>query len=912
MTMALALLVAMTKLAAADADDAAPATWIPTGQLITPTATTGSTFQELDPHLADFPDYRVNQAVTALASHDGKTLLVLTSGFNLISDPTGKAKAHSDEYVFVFDISAHQPKQTQVVTVPNTDSGVAFAPDDTRFYVSGGVDDDVHVFSSTAHGWAEDGAPIALRHKQGLGIAVEPSAAGIALTPDGRTAVVANRYNDSISLVDLVARKASGEIDLRPGIADPGKHGVAGGEYPSWIQVTGRGVAYVSSLRDSEVDAVDLSRAPTIVARIKIGGTPNRMLLDRAQSRLFVASDNSDTVSIIDTATNRVSEVIDASAPPGLLAGRTHFRGAAPNALALSPDESSLYVTLGGENAVAAIPLSGPTPHHVAGLIPTGWYPNSVATSGDGSMLYVVNGRSDPGPNPKGCTGNSFDPTKSSACHASNRYILQLSHAGFLALPTPGMQDLRQLTDTVAANNGFRILADPHDAAVMAKLRRRIKHVIYIVKENRTYDQVLGDLGRGNGDPNLTLFGEAITPNEHALARRFVTLDNFYDSGEVSGNGWPWSTEAREVDVGVKQIAMQYAGRGQSYDVEGTNRNINVALSTLAQRRAADPATPDDPDLLPGTADVAAPAAPLGETGRGHLWDAALRARLTLRNYGFYCDLSRYDPRHPNQVPLEHDPFQKGLPVAWAADPALLPFTDPYFRSFDVRFPDFWREKEWEREFADQVRKRNMPNLSLVRFMTDHMGGFDHAVDGVNTPERQVADNDYAVGKLIDAVAHSPYRYSTLIFVIEDDAQDGPDHVDAHRSIAFVAGPYVKQNAVVSARYTTVNMLRTIEDVLGIEPLSLNDGYQRPMTDIFDLSQKNWTYSATPSVALRRTELPLPPQQARLEAPRFADAHDANYWASKTKGYDWSQEDRIPADAFNQVLWDGLAAGRRR
>jgi YVTN family beta-propeller protein len=896
--------------ARADDDDDKPSSgqWIPTGQHITPTGSAGAMFSELNPGLSDAPDFRVNQAVTTVTSHDGKTLLVLTSGFNLLADAAGKRKSHSDEYVFVFDISGHSPQQTQVLTIPNADSGIVFAPNDGHFYVSGGVNDEVHIFAHANGMWAEEGAPIPLGHTKGLGLGVKPSTAGIAVTDDGTKAVVANRYNDSISIVDLAGRRAVAELDLRPGLIDPRQHGVPGGEYPYWVQIKSNNIAYISSLRDREVDVVDISGAPKLVTRIKVGGTPNRMVLNRAQSLLFVASDNADSVSVIDTASNRVTEVIDASAPTGLLAGKTQFRGATPNGLALSADESMLYVTLGGENALAAISLAGGAPHHTIGLIPTGWYPNSVSLNGDGSMLYVVNGRSDPGPNPKGCAGNNFDSASAAACRGANHYILQLSHAGFLALPTPRAKDLRQLTDMVAANNSFRVHADPHDIAVMAALRQRIKHVIYIIKENRTYDQVLGDLGRGNSDPSLTLFGDAVTPNQHALARQFVTLDNFYDSGEVSGNGWPWSTDAREVDVGVKQIPMQYAGRGQTYDVEGSNRNINVALPTVAQRRAADPATPEDRDLLPGTADVAAPSAPSGEAGRGHLWDAALRAHLTVRNYGFYCDLTRYDPKHPNQVSLEHDPFAHRLPVAWSADPALLSRTDPYFRSFDTRYPDFWREKEWEREFALQIKKHNMPSLSLVRFMMDHMGSFDSAIDGVGTPERQVADNDYAVGKLIDAVAHSPYRDSTLIFVIEDDAQDGPDHVDAHRSTAFVAGPYVKQGAVVSARYTTVNMLRTIEDVLGIQPLSLNDAHQRPMTDIFDLEQKSWDYAAMPSAALGQTQLPLPPQHAGA-GPHFADAHDAAYWSGRTKGYDWSQEDRIPSAEFNQLLWMGLAHG---
>ncbi|MDE2133472.1 MAG: phosphoesterase [Alphaproteobacteria bacterium] len=884
------------------ADNGSAGQWIPTGQRISPAAALGSTFQELDPKLADFPDFRVHQAVTTVASHDGKTLLVLTSGFNLLSGPTGK-KAHSDEYVFVFDISAGTPRQVQVVSVPNTDSGIAFSPDDSRFYVAGGVDDSLHIYSRMNGAWAEDGKPVALGHRAGLGLGLKPSAAGLDVTADGRKVVIADRYNDAITVVDPVSRLIVGELDLRPGIIDPRKRGVPGGEYPYWVAIKGNRTAYVTSLRDREVDVVDIADLPKLVARIAVGGTPNRMVLDRAQATLFVASDNTDTVTVIDTATNRVRETISVSAPPGVIG--LHFRGAAPNALALSPDGHRLYATLGGENALAVVALAGP--HRVSGLVPTGWYPNSV--SAVGNMLYVVNGRSDPGPNPQGCSHNNFDLARMAACHSANHYILQLSHAGFLALPAPHDRDLRRLTDTVAANNGFRAPRDPNGDAVMAQLRKRIKHIIYIVKENRTYDQVLGDLDRGNGDPKLALFGAAITPNQHAIARQFVTLDNFYDAGEVSGNGWPWSTEARESDVGVKAIPMQYAGRGQSYDVEGSNRNINVAIPGLAGRRAADPATPDDPDLLPGTADVAAADAPAGEKGRGHLWDAALRAHLTVRNYGFYCDLSRYDSRNAFAAPLERDAFAAKTPVAWPADPALLTRTDPYFRSFDTRFPDFWREKEWQREFAGQIARKNMPNLSLVRFMLDHMGSFAEAIDGVNTPERQVADNDYALGRLIEAVARSPYRDSTLIFVLEDDAQDGPDHVDAHRSTAFIVGPYVKHGAVVSSRYTTVNLLRTMEDILGIEPLNLNDAHQKPMTDVFDLNRKNWSYSATPSAALRNTQLPLPPQQAQTPAKRFSDAHGAAYWAEVTKGYDWSKEDNVPSGAFNRALWSGLAHG---
>lgn len=280
-----------------------------------------------------------------------------------------------------------------------------------------------------------------------------------------------------------------------------------------------------------------------------------------------------------------------------------------------------------------------------------------------------------------------------------------------------------------------------------------------------------------------------------------------------------------------------------------------------------------------------------------------MRAGLSVRNYGFFCDLTRYSLKDPNPIPLERDPAQAGTKVAFPAAPGLRNITDPYFRGFDVRYPDFYREREWEREFASYVSHRNLPNLTLLRLMTDHMGDFGHAIDGVATPEAQVADNDYAVGRVVEAVSKSPYRDSTLIFVVEDDAQNGPDHVDAHRSIAFVAGPYMKQGAVVSTRYSTVNMLRTIEDILGIEPLGVNDAHQPPMTDIFDLDAKRWIFSATPSRALAGTQLPLPKRAA--EEP-FGLAHDAAYWAKATKGYDWSAEDRNLASDFNEVLWRGL------
>jgi hypothetical protein len=438
-----------------------------------------------------------------------------------------------------------------------------------------------------------------------------------------------------------------------------------------------------------------------------------------------------------------------------------------------------------------------------------------------------------------------------------------------------------------------------------------VKHVIYIVKENRTYDQILGDLPGTNGDPSITQFPKAITPNFHAISSQFVALDNFRCSGEVSMDGWQWSTAGRTADMNDKTTSINYAGRGLSYDSEGTSRDVNMAFGTSAERQQANPINPSDPDLLPGPRNDVELDGPNGEEGAGYIWNAALRAGKSVRNYGFFIDLTLYSaPASLGGIPLVRDPFTAGIKVATATTADLLPLTDTYFRGFDPAFPDFWRFKEWEREFDGYVASSSLPTFETLRLMEDHTGSFSTAIDGVNTPEIQQADNDYAVGLVADKVAHSPYASSTLIFVLEDDSQDGPDHVDAHRSTAYVVGPYVKHGAVVSTRYGTVNMLRTIEDVLGLEHLSLHDAGSLPMTDVFDLRQRSWTYDAEPSDLLRTsTQLPLPAKMAEAIRP-LRPTHDAAWWAAQTSGFDFRKEDRNDEDKFNRVLWKGLMPGK--
>jgi YVTN family beta-propeller protein len=888
-----------------------------TGQRITPLFPNGSSFQPLNPGLADNPQFTAGQAVQTALSPDKKTLVVLTSGYNTQANPsTGAADpADSNEYVFVFDVARPAAVQKQVILVPNTYNGIAFNHAGTELFVGGGVSDNVHAYSKVAGVWTEEtGSPIALGHIAkavpaldqlgGLGIAMQAEAAGVATTADGTKLVVTNYENDSISLLTKTKGvwTVASELDLRPGVINPAQTSVPGGEFPFWIAIKGNKTAYISSIRDREIDVVDISGTPTVTGRIKVPGQPNKMVLNAEESRLFVAQDNSDSVAVIDTGSNTVLAEIPVTAPSEYFENRHGYKGANPNNLALSPDEKTLYVTNGGENAVAVVKLSRDVDDsRTIGLIPTGFYPNSVSVSGNGKTLYIVNGKSATGP----------DPLYETA--SANQYIWQLTKAGFQTVPTPEYFELQALTSKVLENDHFYPRNDREQERVMAELREKIKHVIYIIKENRTYDQILGDLEKGNGDPSLTMYGAETTPNLHAIASKFVDFDNFYDTSDVSGDGWPWSTSARSTDVIEKEIPVNYGNHGGlSNDSEGTNRNVNVAIGNILARTAADPAlvvtgpkfTPD-PNLLPGTANVAAPDSDDDEPGQGYLWNSALKAGLTVRDYGMFNDIVRYiAPPSLGGIPLLTSPATQVPPVqvAFSTNPALTPFTDPYFRGFDNSFPDYFRFTEWNREFQNYVTKGGLPNLTLLRLMHDHMGNFSTAINGVNTPELQVADNDYAVGLVAQAVANSPYKDSTLIFVIEDDAQDGADHVDAHRSIAFIIGPYVKHDVVDSKRYNTVNFVRTIEDVLGIPPLNLNDAHAEPMSTAFDLHQKEWKFKAVPSQFLAGTTLPITfPAKTVAYYPR----HGSSWWAEQTSGMNFAVEDKLDTPKFNRILWTG-------
>jgi YVTN family beta-propeller protein len=896
---------------------------LPTGQAITPTAAPLSRFQTLKPGLTGYPNHEVGFAVATAISPDGATLLVLTSGYTEVRDKKGvKDKSASMEFIFVFDITKGEPRQIQALPILHAFGGIVWNPNGNEFYVGGGVDDVVHTFAKKANAWAESGEAIALGHKMGLGMDVKPMAAGVGITADGKRLIVANYENDSVSIVDLSARKVTAELDLRPGKSDAAKVGVAGGSYPYGVAVRGNDWAYVSSVRDREVVVVNLAGAPRVAAHVALHGEPIKMTLNRAETRLYVAEDNSDTVAAIDTSSNQVLGELIVTAPRAIVAKLGGFKGSNPNSVSLAADERTAYVTLGGANAVAVVRLTAEgAPSEVAGLIPTGWYPNAVSVSRDAKTIYVANGKSVAGPNPKNCRAStSIKKGDDDDCRSENTYILQLIRGGLLTSPVPSSAALADLTKRVSENNRWpEIMASTEASNAMSVMRGKVHHVIYIVKENRSYDQVLGDLEKGNGDPKLAILPEALSPNHHQIARQFVTLDNLMASGEVSGDGWNWSTSARGTDSLEKGVPVEYNGSHQlSYDYEGQNRGVNVGLGGLAERIKTSPQTPDDPNLLPGTADLIAPDGPGGpgeNAGAGYLWDSAVRSHVSMRNYGFFLDAARYENKAdaPGHIVLVHDAFGQKLVEAYPTKAALANVTDPYFPGFDLKLADYWRFKEWEREFDGYVASGNLPALEFVRMPHDHFGDFGTAMDGVNTVETEMADNDYAIGMIVAKVAASPFAKDTVIMTIEDDAQNGPDHMDAHRTVALIAGAYVKQGAVDSHRYTTVNMLRTIEELLGMKPMGLNDAAAAPMADSFSAEYKPWSYTAHVAAVLRTTQLPLPAVAADKNDAELFDAryarprHDAAWWEKKMRGQDFSVEDDLDTGKFNRALWLGLA-----
>ncbi len=722
-------------------------------------------------------------------SPDGRWLLVGSDG-------------QSKQSLKLVDTASAKVTQTIAYTAPQAlFVGLAWSPDGKHAYASAGGNNKVRRYDF-AGGTLTEGAPIP----------VPGFPAGLAVNATGTTLYVAENRADALGVIDLATAAV---ISVPVGTCKVGAEPV---QYPPattpqcqpyGVTLSGDGRnAYVSNWGEHSVSVISTTTR-ALTGQLQVGTHPIGLATNPRPEKheVYVANGDSDSVSVIDTSTNAVSRTYDLAPYTGAPVGSN------PNDLTVSGDGRTLYVSNGGNNDVAVIDL-GASSRSLRGMIPTAWYPSGVRLSPDDRTLYVINAKGlGAGHNP-GYKQGQYGPPE--------QYVGSMMHGTLSIVGSLGGPDLERYTRQVARNNGFNERDQVRTSGNTgeggqgeqgegigsgAVIPRRvgnsspIKHVIYVVKENRTYDQVFGSLGKGNGDPSLNLFGDESATNIRRLARQFVTLDNFYASAEVSADGWNWSTAANANGYVQRTWPANYSdvNRGRGYDFEGGN------YATAPNRAPHD----------------------------AYLWDRLADAGRSFRNYGFWTVFG--------SSPSVPQPTAKNL--QGKTSPAFpgynLNIADSPCGPKTLARPD--RYTVWESEFKQFEAGNNLPAFEFVRFPNDHTKG---TTPGAQTPQRYVADNDYALGKLVDTVSHSKYWSSTAIFVVEDDAQDGADHVDAHRTEALVISPYTQTGRVDSTLYSTVAMLRTMELITGLRPLTQFDAAATPMLNAFSNHPNNRPFTA--------------------------------------------------------------------
>ncbi len=695
--------------------------------------------------------------------------------------------------------------------------GLAFSGFGTSLYASGGNTDVVYRYRWTGDSAALEDSIILAPRRPGKDGTHYP--AGLALSADGRTLYVAENLADSLAVIDV----ATGAVVQR----------IATGRYPYGVAVTPDGRVLVSNWGASTVSLFDAAGngrlTPETLA--PAGRHPSALVLNKAGTRAFIASGSTDRITVLDTRSRAVVATLVDPPPSGPDEGTT------PNALALSDDGTRLFAAEADANAVAVFDLRPATADvagaggddRLAGRIPAGWYPTALVLIHD--TLLVANGKgAGTRPNPGGPR-----PGEAQVRHGDvdpdTSYTLGQIRGSLSIIPAArGALDLPALTARVVRANGWD---STHTAG---RAYPPFEHVIYILKENRTYDQVLGDLPLADGDTSLVLFGRSVTPNHHALAERFGTFDRFFVNAEVSADGHNWSMAGYASDYTQKTTPANYDGGGRTYDYEGENRNQ-------------------------------IPAEDVAEPAQGYLWDLASRAGISFANFGEFS--------------VEEDDAGGGKRYR-GTKPFLALHTDPRFPSFDLAIPDQRRMDVWLEAFHGWVTQGSMPAFQIIHLPSDHTAG---ATPGMRTPRAMVADNDLALGRLVDTLSHSPFWKSTVVFVMEDDAQNGPDHVDSHRSPLLVISPY-SRGGVIHRFTNTTDALLTMEEILKLDALSQYDHYGHPLRDIW-----RDTPDTAPFVA-RTPTVPLDEQN-----PGGTRA------ARESRRLDLQVADAADMDAFNRVLW---------
>lgn len=745
-------------------------------------------------------------------SPDGKTLAVANCGYN----------AHR---IHLIDI-ATEKEITQLV-VPTAWNGIAWSPDGNSLYVGSGCAvksrllnqvDDVYLFHKKEDGSWERGDGFNLKGNDRKTTCIT----GISLSKDGSTLYILNNTDNNLYVLDV---KSGNQLTK-----------VAVGESPIVERLSADGTRlYVANWGGASYTVLNVSTssAPKVMQTVKTDSHPNDLALS-SDDRLFVSCGSADVVQVFDTRTNALLEQIRTAISPKAPYGST------PNALALTGDNRSLYVANADNNNVCVIEVLNRGKSRVRGFIPTGWYPSAVMTTPDSKRVIIGSGKG------LGTTANKLISRDSKA------QVFRFEHhgkqlKGFLSfVNAPDDAELANYTRMVMDNTPYRdeqlrVSRSAEKTAIPTRIGAKspIKYVLYIIKENRTYDQVFGDIPQGNGDKRLVLFGREVTPNQHALADEYVLLDNLYCSGEVSADGHPWSTSAIATDYTQRSWVLNYSGK-------------------------------DAPKYTDS----------LGDPKSGYIWDACAKKGLSYRSYGEYVYATSSESAPEQKVAATTSLIGHG-------SPAYVGIGRPK-NAEEMR--DTEKADVFIAEFKEFEKKGTLPRFMIMALGENHTHG---TATGQHTPRACVASNDYALGKIVDAISHSSVWKETAIFVIEDDAQNGPDHVDSHRTPGLVISPYTKRKYVDSTMYNTTSMLRTMELILGLPPMTQYDASATPLFASFTNIA-----NTTPFNVLKPTY-----NLAEMNAATAYGVRESN--KMDFRGYD-----RVDEDTLNRILWHSIRGAR--
>jgi YVTN family beta-propeller protein len=743
----------------------------------------------------------------------GKSLPLGDLPLNMVLSRNGKMMAvtnngQSTQSIQLFDVQ--KEKLLDSVTIAKSWYGLKFSADSKSLYASAGNDNMILKYSINNNRLQlADSIILGKKWPQRI------SPAGLDMDDAAQLMYVVTKENNSLYIIDLTTKNVLQQVQLP-------------GEAFTCLLSPDNKKLYISCWGCDKVLVLD-TKQRVIINEITVGDNPNELCLTKKGEFLFVANANDNAVSIINTATARVIETLNAALYPDAPSGST------TNGLALDPAEKTLYIANADNNCLAVFDVSKPGDSKSRGFIPTGWYPTSVKAAG--KKILVANGKGFSSlPNPYGPSplrkkeeviyqqGDLSKPV-------DVQYIGGLFTGTLSIIPVPSAKQLSVFSTAVYTNTPYTKQKETNaegmegnPVPVKTGAKSPIKYVFYVIKENRTYDQVLADMPGGNGDTSLLLFGKNITPNQHALASQFVLLDNFYVNAEVSADGHNWSMGAYATDYLEKTWPTNYGGRGGRYDAEG-NREV-------ANNKA------------------------------GFIWDHCKRNGVSFRTYGEFADNGK------------------------ANIPVLKNNMCNYYEGYNMAVKDTTRFFQWKRDFDSLMLVNAVPQFNTVRFGNDHTEGLRK---GRPTPLAHVADNDLAVGLFIEHLSKSPIWNETAVFILEDDAQNGADHVDAHRSTAYIAGGFVKRNFVDHTMYSTASMLRTIELILGMPPMTQYDAAATPMWRCFSDKATGSVFAAVvPAIDLSEKNTAV------------------NEWQRLSETFDLAKEDAAPDIEFSKVVWHAV------